>query len=231
MNNGWYLFNNSVDDIACNKSDHLVEIQSIFNKKYIPFVALLKKKMEEEPTMVKVDYVERMNGQSNTFSSTPSNKMSGYGGGALNAKWTDETIRKLIRLWGERPALYDTKNELYFSKNKRREALEEICEEMEMGTQEIQLKMISLRTYYGSQHRKKLAWENNPSKTTPFSSRWQFWIPLQFLYDHMTQKQSENKASFAGDEESFSVSPDIIKVDDIEKGDTLCFVLLRPNVS
>ena len=172
--------------------------------------------MENELTIVKMNDVEGTNDHSNPFSSNPSNKIAGYGG-AHSPKWTDEAIKKLIKLWGERPSLYDTKNESYFSKNKRREAMEEICEAMDMGMQDIQLKMVSLRTYYGSQHRKKLAWENDVNKKTPFTSRWQFWIPLQFLQDHMTQKQSENKGSLVVDEDGFSVSPDT-RLDDIDNG-------------
>ena len=172
--------------------------------------------MENELEIVKMDDVEGPNGHNNPFSSNSSNKIAGYGG-AHNPKWTDEAIKKLIKLWGERPSLYDTKNESYFSKNKRREAMEEICEEMDMAVQDIQLKMISLRTYYGAQHRKKLAWENDSSKKTPFTSRWQFWIPLQFLQNHITQKQSENKCSLAVDEEGFSVSPEM-RFDDVDNG-------------
>ena len=178
--------------------------------------------MENEPTIVKMDDGEGINGH-NPFSNNPSNKIAAYGG-AHGPKWTDEAIKKLIKLWGERPSLYDTKHESYFSKNKRREAMEEICETMDMGMQDIQLKMVSLRTYYGSQHRKKIAWENDSSKKTPFTSRWQFWIPLQFLQDHMTQKQPESKGSLAIDEDGCSVPTDL-RFDDIDTGMDINFHL------
>ena len=128
-------------------------------------------------------------------------------------RWTDENIRKLIQLWSEKPALYDTKHDSYFSKNKRREALDQIIEEMGMSEKDIQQKMVSLRTYYGSQQRKKIAWESDPTKTTSFKSRWQFWIPLDFLQDHMTQKQSDTKMQ---DEEC--LSPEFCEDSPPEKG-------------
>ena len=131
-------------------------------------------------------------------------------------RWTDENIRKLIQLWSEKPALYDTKHDSYFSKNKRREALDQIIEEMDMSEKDIQQKMVSLRTYYGSQQRKKIAWESDPTKTTPFKSRWQFWIPLDFLQDHMTQKQSDTKMQVSLDEEC--LSPEFCDDSPPEKG-------------
>ena len=129
-------------------------------------------------------------------------------------KWTDDVIRRLILLWGERPALYDTKHEWYFSKNKRRDSMLEICEDLNMSFHEIQLKMVSLRTYYGSQQRKKIAWENDPTKTSPFKSRWQFWTPLQFLQDHMTQKPAENKTTYVLEDDC--QSPELLE--DFDKG-------------
>ncbi len=104
-------------------------------------------------------------------------------------KWPEEMIYKMIHLWRERELLYNTKHMEYSNKISRRMAMAEIAEELNISVQEILGKMVSLRTYYGTQHRKKIEWEKKGYSS--YRSRWHFFNDLEFLQDFMSQKHVE----------------------------------------
>ena len=119
----------------------------------------------------------------------------------LTTAWEATRINKLINLWRDRPLLYNTSHKEYSVRAKRREAMEEISQELNTSAKEIASKMLSLRTYYGSQHRKKIACDKEGSSA--FKSRWQFFADLEFLQDYMSQRPADfTMASFLEDETS-----------------------------
>ncbi len=143
-------------------------------------------KMSNDEFVRDTDSVEESFHHDETSTMKTNNNESG-----LRFCWSEESIHKMVGLWRDRPLLYNTKHQDYTSKVGRRLALEEIAEEMTISVQELISKMVSLRTYYGSQHRKKIAWEKKGLST--YKSRWQFFDALEFLQDYMSQKPAESK--------------------------------------
>ena len=73
-------------------------------------------------------------------------------------EWQDEEIDVLIELWSKYECLFNSKHQLYMSKNARAKAIDKIIETLkkvniEATTIQVQEKLSKLRNYYGAERR------------------------------------------------------------------------------
>ena len=125
--------------------------------------------------------------QSPPEAATENGKGRGRGkrGGKEEMKWTSGQIKKLISMWEERPALYDSNNPHYRDSDYRIQLHHEMSTELGIPVDYIDRKMNSLRTYYGTLYygMEKNASENSTECVKAPS--WPFFAPLAFLKKHM----------------------------------------------
>ena len=125
--------------------------------------------------------------QNLSAAATDNGKGRGRGkrGGKEEMKWTTGEIKKLISLWEERPALYDSNNPHYRDSDYRIQLHREISSELGIPVDYIDRKMNSLRTYYGTLY---YGMEKNASENSTECAKapsWPFFAPLAFLKKHM----------------------------------------------
>lgn len=80
-----------------------------------------------------------------------SKKRRGRKGLSHEKQWTSDEIKRLINLWSQYKVLYKAG---FIDKSKKQLALTEIAKEMNMTEIEVQKKMNSLKTYYGTVRQK-----------------------------------------------------------------------------
>ena len=125
--------------------------------------------------------------QYSSEAATDNGKGRGRGkrGGKEEMKWTTAEIKKLITLWEQRPALYDSNNPHYRDSDYRIQLHHEISRELGIPVDYIDRKMNSLRTYYGTLY---YGMEKNASENSTECAKapsWPFFAPLAFLKKHM----------------------------------------------
>ena len=115
--------------------------------------------------------------------------------------WTMEAIEALIKEWETRPALVDCTHAQYHMKDKRKVALDQICQKLGSvhgispvpTSDDLLKKMNSLRTYYNAKRNKEKASRSTGKGADEiYDSVWQYYESLQFLNDNVAPRSTHS---------------------------------------
>ena len=107
--------------------------------------------------------------------------------------WTVEAIEAFIKEWETRPLLFDCNHAQYHMKDKRKVALDQICQKLGSvhdisplpTSDDLLKKMNGLRTYYNAERNKEKASRSTRKGADEiYDSVWQYYESLQFLNDN-----------------------------------------------
>ena len=111
--------------------------------------------------------------------------------------WSNEEVRELITLWKEEKVLYNSKHEKYYNKYHKQKAWKRIASKLisrgfsEIEEAQINQKITSLRSYYGTEQRKEQASKASVAGTSDvYVSSWRFINDLDFLNDNLILRKS-----------------------------------------
>ena len=144
-----------------------------------------------------------------TSKASESKKKRGRKGLNLEKTWSSEEIEMLIRLWAERPVLYNSSLPEYMDKTKRQLALREIGIQMALEENIISKKMSSLRTYYANLRSNYLASKRSGSGSMQVRKpSWPFYDSLEFLNDNYVPRRTKSNmpSSNAPDEDNVTAA-------------------------
>ncbi|XP_066927772.1 uncharacterized protein [Clytia hemisphaerica] len=137
-------------------------------------------------------------------------------------EWSDHATEALIELWGEKEELYNKQHPLFYVKENKDKAVEEIRDSLrergfDVTCNNILSKFQSLRTYFCTQRTKHMATRraNGMSYLPDDGSecKWRFYKSLMFLDDNMKPRESHRKMELINAEysaPSFTSSNDLM---------------------
>ena len=107
-------------------------------------------------------------------------------------KWTDKDVHALIDIWATKEILFNMKHQLYYNKDERMKAIDNIRVELnEKGlmytSKQISDKITNLRTYYGGQKRIIEASKKSDSGEI-YVSKWKFFPDMSFISDNIIHR-------------------------------------------
>ena len=104
--------------------------------------------------------------------------------------WKDWEVETLISEYEGRPCLWDTFSPLYHDRDKRRKALQEIAEAMEIPKEEVTSKWNVLRAQFSREVHSELKLKSGAATSERYKSKWKFLDMMKFLTEVVQARKS-----------------------------------------